>query len=199
MSVQEKPIEIIQIISLPVSFLCLVWAFTVNEGMFYAEETTFSELNLKHKVFRFAVNLFIFSSRLFAITFFIVSYKWWIVIVFAFRFVLVMVLVLLFNTRLSCMSGIATAGKLAIMCFLAAVLIIYTILYWLKDASFKDCVEDNEETKECREQLKKIYVPLKILAAVENIVMILLFYFSPYSQHLVCDPSNSVCMFIKRF
>ncbi|XP_078356856.1 XK-related protein 6-like [Oculina patagonica] len=175
MTVQEKQIEIIQIISLPISFLCLVWAFTVNEELFYAEETPFGLLSLKHKVLRFAVNLFIFSSRLFAITFFIVSYKWWIFMVYMSHFAIVFVMVL-FNAKLSCMSGVATAGKLAIiinLCFLALILIIYSVLYWLKDASFSDCVDE-----ECRKLFRKIHVPLKILAAVENLVMILLFYFS---------------------
>lgn len=194
MSVQEKPIEIIQIISLPISFLSLVWAFTVNEGLFYAEEIPFGLLSFENKVLRFVINMFILSSRLFAVTFFIVSYKWWIFIVFVSRVFLVTIL---FSTKFSCMRERTTAdqvvGKFAIftnLCFLAVILIIYSILYWLKDASFSDCVEDNED---CRQYFKKIQLPLKILAMIENLVMILCFCFSSYSNTWYAIPVT-VCV-----
>ena len=81
-SVQEEPAAIIQIISLPISFLSLAWAFTATDKMSLVANKTIpssSDLNVKHQLALFVTHLLLLSSRLFAICYFTVSYKWWVI------------------------------------------------------------------------------------------------------------------------
>ena len=81
-SVQEEPAAIIQIISLPISFLTLAWAFTATDKMSLVANKTIpssSDLNVKHQLALFVTHLLLLSSRLFAICYFTVSYKWWVI------------------------------------------------------------------------------------------------------------------------
>ena len=81
-SVQEEPAAIIQIISLPISFLTLAWAFTATDKWsLVANEIipSSSYLNVKHQLALYATHLLLLSSRLFAICYFTVSYKWWVI------------------------------------------------------------------------------------------------------------------------
>ena len=81
-SVQEEPAAIIQIISLPISFLTLAWAFTATDKMSLVENKIMqrsSYVNVKHQLALYATHLLLLSSRLFAICYFTVSYKWWVI------------------------------------------------------------------------------------------------------------------------
>ena len=81
-SVQEEPAAIIQIISLPISFLTLAWAFTATDKMSLVANhimPSSSYLNVKHQLALYATHLLLLSSRLFAICYFTVSYKWWVI------------------------------------------------------------------------------------------------------------------------
>ena len=81
-SVQEEPAAIIQIISLPISFLTLAWAFTATDKMSLAEceiIPSSGALKVKHQLALYATHLLLLSSRLFAICYFTVSYKWWVI------------------------------------------------------------------------------------------------------------------------
>ena len=81
-SVQEETAAIIQIISLPISFLTLVWAFTATDKMSLVANKILpssSDLNVKHQLALFVTHLLLLSSRLFAICYFTVSYKWWVI------------------------------------------------------------------------------------------------------------------------
>ena len=81
-SVQEEPAAIIQIISLPISFLTLAWAFTATDKMSLVVNKIIpssSDLNVKHQLALFVTHLLLLSSRLFAICYFTVSYKWWVI------------------------------------------------------------------------------------------------------------------------
>ena len=80
--VQEEPATIIQIISLPISFLTLAWAFTATDKMVLAEceiIPSSGAMKVKHQLALYATHLLLLSSRLFAICYFIVSYKWWVI------------------------------------------------------------------------------------------------------------------------
>jgi len=83
MNVQEEPVNIIQMISLPVSFLTLAWTFTTADGLLHDDEI--GVLDVKNKLLLFVAHLFLLSSRLFAIAYFIVSYSWWIISVLMFH------------------------------------------------------------------------------------------------------------------
>ena len=81
-SVQEEPAAIIQIISLPISFLTLAWAFTATDKMSLAKckiIPSSGALKVKHQLALYVGYLLLLSSRLFAICYFSVSYKWWVI------------------------------------------------------------------------------------------------------------------------
>ena len=76
---QESVTRIVQLASLPVSFLSLAWASAVgDEFIHYNAGGTNAERNLIHRLLRFTTHVFLLSSRLFVIALFTVRYKWWI-------------------------------------------------------------------------------------------------------------------------
>ena len=77
-NVQEQPVKIIQIISLSVSCLSIVWGFTAADGNLHGAQI---EVKIKHKVLFFAVNLFLLTSRLLAICYFTMVLRLWIILV----------------------------------------------------------------------------------------------------------------------
>ena len=80
--VQEEPAAIIQIISLPISFLTLAWAFTATDKMSLAGRKIIPSsgaMKVKHQLALYVTHLLLLSSRLFAICYFTVSYKWWVI------------------------------------------------------------------------------------------------------------------------
>ena len=83
--VQEESVEIIQIISLPISFLSLVWAFTTTDELIIRDVRDLGAFKIRHKLVFFTKHLFLLSSRLFAVCFFTVSYKWWVIGVLLFH------------------------------------------------------------------------------------------------------------------
>ena len=78
MAVQQQSVSIIQMVSLPVSFLSIAWASTVADELI---QTDLRDLHfsVKDRVLIFVTHLFILSSRLFAVALFTVSYKWWVI------------------------------------------------------------------------------------------------------------------------
>ena len=61
-------------VSLPLSFLSLAWASTVDYEVLHSDR----HFRVKDKVLIFSTHLFILSIRLFAVALFTVSYKWWV-------------------------------------------------------------------------------------------------------------------------
>ena len=88
-TVQEEPAAMIQIISLPISFLTLAWAFTATDKWSLDEHiiitSSCDDLNVKHQLALYVTHLLLLSSRLSAICFFTVSYKWWVICVLTFH------------------------------------------------------------------------------------------------------------------
>ena len=72
MAVQQESVSIIQMVSLPVSFLSLAWASTVGDEIARYYEGDF-HFSVKDTVLLFVTHLFILSSRLFAVALFTVS------------------------------------------------------------------------------------------------------------------------------
>ena len=84
MNVQEQPVHMIQMISLPVSFLCLNWAFVMIDEMVWFDETYsvlvyLGYLTLRRKFFIFLAHFFLLSSRLFAVCYSTVTFKGWVI------------------------------------------------------------------------------------------------------------------------
>ena len=65
---------IVRMVSLPLSFLSLAWASTVDYEVLHSD----GHFRVKDKVLIFSTHLFILSIRLFAVALFTVSYKWWV-------------------------------------------------------------------------------------------------------------------------
>lgn len=83
MNVQQEPVSIIQMISLPVSFTSLVWSLKPADECVIinkpANKSKIINIPVKYKILNFATHLLLLSSRLFAITYFVVGYKWFII------------------------------------------------------------------------------------------------------------------------
>ena len=81
---QEERVTIIQMISLPVSFLALVWTATTESGCDIIILEHISDPSVKHRLVLLFLNLLYLSSRLVAIACFTVGYKWWVIAVLLF-------------------------------------------------------------------------------------------------------------------
>ena len=78
MAVQQQSVSIIQMVSLPVSFLSIAWGSTVADELIHIHLRNLNFTSVKHRALRYVTHLFILSSRLFAVALFTVSYKWWV-------------------------------------------------------------------------------------------------------------------------
>ena len=174
-SIQHERVSVIQVISLPVSFLSLVWTFT-------SAEIT-NDIPIKHKCFFFATNLFLVGSRLFAVGYFTVSYKWWIISVVMLHSIIMMIVGYICSFRqngpppIQRFMSIHGAGE-----FIFGKLCVQ----WLKDdLPFFPLINKNT-----------IRWVANALFVVENVVMILLFYFSGNSNTWYALPVTvCVCSF----
>ena len=166
-SVQQEPVTIIQMISLPVSFLSLAWAFTsADEWILVARGiSSSSDLTVKHKIAFYVNHLLLLSSRLFAICYFTVSYKWWVIGVLLFHTCAVVVA-----------AAIQYRGEVEYHVGTVFFLIIFSGVHYLRD-DIVDFVFKEEP------ELSLSIVSLSnVLFVVENLFMILMFYFSPHSN-----------------
>ena len=178
MAVQRQSVSIIQMVSLPVSFLSIAWASTVADEFIhhdmYKGHLNFS---VKDRVLLFVTHLFILSSRLFAVALFTVIYKWWVTSVLILHCTVITICDrVLFHTAQSADDNITRF-----------VLVMYFCLHWLRDDSV---------------QLIGDYAyagsPLisNVLFVIENITMILLFYFSHFPHTWYSLPvTTCVCLF----
>ena len=126
MVVQQESVTIVQMVSLPVSFLSLAWASTVgDEFIHYNAGGTNAERNLIHRLLRFATHVFLLSSRLFAIALFNVRYKWWITNVLILHSMAIVVCdIIWFYPRRQCIAKALEAARLIASHF---------CLHWLQD------------------------------------------------------------------
>ena len=176
MVVQQQSVSIIQMVSLPVSFLSIAWASTVADGLMQTD-LEYLIFSVKDGVLLFVTHLFILSSRLFAVALFTVSYKWWVTSVLILHCTVITICDrVLFHTAQSADDNITRF-----------VSVMYFCLHWLRDDSV---------------QLIGDYAyagsPLisNVLFVIENITMILLFYFSHFPHTWYSLPVTiCVCLF----
>lgn len=171
---QVQPVQIIQMISLPVSFLSLNWAFVIIDEMLWFEEGKFGDLTLRRKIFIFLAEFLLLSSRLFAVCYFTVTFKWWVIgVVFFHTFVTVIA-----TNLVSCSRGDDVHS-----------VILLLALHWLKDDIF------TLAGQECVWNLLAVLLS-NVLFVIENVVMILVFYFSQHSNSWFSLPVTvCVCAF----
>ena len=84
MAVEQQSVKIVQMVSLPVSFLSMAWASIVADEFLHSDERDLN-FSVKDRVLHYATHLFILSSRLFAVALFTVSFKWWVTSVLIFH------------------------------------------------------------------------------------------------------------------
>ena len=178
MAVQQQSVSIIQMVSLPVSFLSIAWASTVADEFIhhdmYKGHLNFS---VKDRVLLFVTHLFILSSRLFAVALFTVSYKWWVTSVLILHCTVITICDrVLFHTAQSAEDNTERFAS-----------VMYFCLHWLRDDSV---------------QLIGAYtydgstLISNVLFVIENIIMILLFYFSHFPHTWYSLPVTiCVCLF----
>ena len=170
--------QIIQMISLSVSFLSLNWAFVIIDEMLWFAEEELCDFTLRRKIIIFLTEFLLLSSRLFALCYFTVTFKWWVIGVVLFH-TFVIVIAKSFLTFLSCLEGDFS--------FISSVtLVIISLgLHWLKDDVF------------VTGERNFLSVMLSnVLFVIENVVMILVFYFSQHSNSWFSLPVTvCVCSF----
>lgn len=187
MSVQQEPVKIIQMISLPVSLLSLGWAFTAFarpvEGIIVL-------WNVKQKVVLFVIYLFLLSSRLFAFTFFTITYKWWIISVLMIHNVLILIVDTIWSYKvtrvfLGCSDSVKVAMSVLSCC-----------LNWLRDDTSPIMLIRDADKKDARVNQRMLLLS-NILFVIENCTMIIIFYrFSPLSNTWYSLPVTvCVCSF----
>ena len=94
MVAQQESVKAVQTVSLPVSFLCLVWASTVADDVIHGKEEDGTVNYMAHetnKLVLFLTHFFVLSSRLIAIALFTVSFKWWITTVLIFHSIAIVI------------------------------------------------------------------------------------------------------------
>ena len=165
MAVQQQSVSIIQMVSLPVSFLSLAWASTVFEVFLHCDEGGLSFGSVKDRVLLFVTYLFILSSRLFAVALFTVSYKWWVTTVLILHCTVITIC-----ERVNSVNSKANRFES----------VMVSCLYWLRD------------------DLSSIapFLVSNLLFVIENITLILLFYFSHFPHTWYSLPVTiCVCLF----
>ena len=179
MAVQQQSVTIVQMVSLPVSFLSLAWASIVifDEHVHTVEGDL--HFSVKDKVLLFVTHLFILSSRLFAVALFTVSYKWWVTSVLIFHCT---VMTICDRVWLCRTQSVPSSDK----GFESVLLFCY---HWLRDDL--SLLGELDGYKLLRMQLTS-----NVLFVIENIIMILLFYFSHFPHTWYSLPVTiCVCLF----
>ena len=142
-------------VSLPLSFLSLAWASTVDYEVLHSD----GHFRVKDKVLIFSTHLFILSIRLFAVALFTVSYKWWVTSVLILHCTVITICDIVWQRR------DRDDPFHLVMSF---------CLYWLRDDL--SLLGEFDGYK----HLRRMQLFSNVLFVIENITMILLFYFSHF-------------------
>ena len=171
--VQEEPVEIIQMISLPVSFLSIAWSVTTVDEMLYND--VIGSLKLKLKLALFLQNLFLMTSTIFAYCFFIVSYKWWVISFPLINFLMAVIL--------TCLQRYIRFPSINLSC-----------LYFGRGSEAQS--DDSGDAANWINAQRMMYLIHLCLFVLENLVMILSFCFGPHSNNWYSLPVTvCVCLF----
>ena len=178
MVVQQESVTIVQMVSLPVSFLSLAWASTVSDEWIHSDQGDL-DFSAEDTVPNFVTHLFILSSRLFAVALFTVSYKWWVISV------------LIFHCTVITISAV-WLGRQSLQKDSAIVLAFSCCSHWLRD-DLSAIIKDHEDK---HLSIRRMQLISNVLFVIENIIMILLFYFSHFPHTWYSLPVTiCVCLF----
>ena len=182
MAVQQQSVSIIQMVSLPVSFLSLAWASTVFEVFLHCDEGGLNFGSVKDRVLLFVTYLFILSSQLFAVALFTVSYKWWVTSVLILHCTVITICDRVWLCRAESVKS-NEERFMSVICF---------CLHWLRD-DLSLLVLGDYAGYTGRLGMK---LTSNMLFVIENITLILLFYFSHFPHTWYSLPVTiCVCLF----
>ena len=136
-----------------------------------------SDLTVKHKIALYVTYLILLSSRLFVICYFTVSYKWWVIGVLSFHTCVVVVA-----------AAIQTIGEVGCNAESLTIFIVFIGIHCLRDDTVDFAFKDKPEDL-------SIVLLSNVLFVVENLFMILMFYFSPHSNTWYSLPVT-VCVWV---
>ena len=179
MTVQQQPVSIIQMVSLPVSFLSIAWGSTVADTLLQTDLRDI-HFSVKDRALSFVTHLFILSSRLLAVALFTVRYKWWVTSVLIFHCTVITICDRVWLCRAeSANSNELPFGSVLSFC-----------LHWLRDDLSLSFDYDGEY------KLLTMQLVSNVLFVIENITLILLFYFSHFPHTWYSLPVTiCVCLF----
>ena len=181
--VQQESVTIVQMASLPVSFLSLASASTVADKLLNHHHGHL-DLSVKDKVLLFVTHLFILSSRLFAVALFTVCYKWWVTSLLILHCTVIMmcdIFWIIWTSRTEDCNVLVNFW--------------FTFCFsWLRDDWSLRLFSSDEENGE--NYLRRMMLLSNVLFVIENITMILLFYFGRFPHTWYSLPVTiCVCLF----
>ena len=179
-AVQQQSVSIIQMVSLPVSFLSIAWGSTVADELIHIHLSNLNFTSVKHRALRYVTHLFILSSRLFAVALFTVNYKWRVIGVLIPHCTVITICDRVWLcTAQSADSNAAPFVSVLFFCF-----------HWLRDDFSLIGFYGGYK------RLTKLKLISNVLVVIENITMILLFYFSHFPHTWYSLPVTiCVCLF----
>ena len=186
MAVQQQSVKIVQMVSLPVSFLSMAWASIVADKFLHSDEGDLN-FSVKDRVLLFVTHLFILSSRLFAVALFTVSFKWWVTSVLIFHCTVMAI----------CDTTIWRCSQRSFSCKnkYVFVSVLFFCFHWLRDDLSMIVGDDETENSEIK-HFRRMRLVSNVLFVIENIIMILLFYFSHFPHTWYSLPVTiCVCLF----
>ena len=187
MAVQQQSVKIVQMVSLPVSFLSMAWASIVADEFLHSDEGDLN-FSVKDRVLHYVTHLLILSSRLFAVALFTVSFKWWVTSVLIFHCT---VMAICDTTIWLCSQRSFSCRKIYVF-----VLVLFFCFHWLRDNLSMIITYKDTEKKSKRKHFRRIQLVSNVLFVIENITMILLFYFSHFPHTWYSLPVTiCVCLF----
>ena len=187
MAVEQQSVKIVQMVSLPVSFLSLGWASIVADEFLHSDEGDLN-FSVKDRVLHFVTHLFILSSRLFAVALFTVSFKWWVTSVLIFHCT---VMAICDTTIWLCSQRGFSCRKIYVF-----VSVLFFCFHWLRDDLSMIITDKDTKKKSKRKHFRRIQLVSNVLFVIENIIMILLFYFSHFPHTWYSLPVTiCVCLF----
>ena len=184
MAVQQQSVSIIQMVSLPVSFLSIAWASTVTDEFIHCDEGDLN-FSVKDRVLLFVTYLFTVSSRLFAVALFTVSYKWWVTSVLIFHCALKVICDIVWLRR----KRRLTSDNLYVS-------VLFSSMHWLRDDVSTTIRDEEIEQNRIIKHVRRMQLVSNVLFVIENITLILLFYFSHVPHTWYSLPVTiCVCLF----
>lgn len=195
MNVQQEPVSIIQMISLAVSFASLVWSLKP------ADDGVIINIPVKYQILNFVTHLLLLSARLFAITYFLVAYKWFII-----AFLIIHINILRITRgiwpyteyRCNCYCNYFCAC-FCVFCFLCEFdsytdLFNWYLIIGLSWIGYDTFDTNGNETETAMKHLKILTVCSHISLMLQNFVMIWLYNDAVKELHLWYSLPLTVCV-----